>query len=164
MCLKADVVPSVFSWRTSPRKRKLPTNRSVEFNTNSTHLQVDKGSSSHEESSEYVSVEPLHKDTSTQTEETLCLENETQTEGMTLDNKETQIDKNEELELMQHEISSLKARIDSLSIQNDTLQSKLFKIDKFSSKPSSITVTPQNVTTHTKCNNNAKCNNFCRKM
>jgi hypothetical protein len=83
-------------------------------------------------------LEEFYKDKATQTEEKLYQEKGTQSEQTLYEEKEIQTETDNALEEMENKILALKAEIEILSMQKDTLESKLFKIDRFRSKPSSI--------------------------
>ncbi|PFX11864.1 THAP domain-containing protein 6 [Stylophora pistillata] len=132
--LKPGVVPSVFSWRTSPRKRKPPPFR---------HLvatgfdDISEAVSENEDNLESIE-QPPYQEISTQTDETSVFENTTQTEDKVFEDKESQTEHNDLIGIMEKEIAGLKAEIDKLMKQTDALKAKLFNVDRFRSNSSSI--------------------------
>ena len=132
--LKPGVVPTVFSWRTSPRKRKPPPFRHLV----ATGLDyISEAVSENEDNIELIE-QPPYQERSTQTDETSVVENTTQTEDKVFEDKGSQTEYNALIVIMEKEIAGLKAEIDKLMKQNEALKAKLFNVDRFSSKSSSI--------------------------
>ena len=131
-CLKPGVVPSVFDWRTSPRKRKPPTFRHLDLSSGCS-LITEREHSENEEVIEVVeepnedleATEELYREIGTQTDE---------------DEMFTTMSENEaKIKNLEKEISALQSEIDNLLSQIESLRGKLFTTERFRSKQQAIT-------------------------
>jgi len=139
--LKPEVVPSIFDWRTSPCKQKPPTLRQF-FNTN-TEVRICKHINSNGNETGVPSThehEALNKENATQTNTMIYVDAETQTEAIAdgcIKEKGCQTDE-DVIEVMKIRINALEATAEKLERECESLKAKLFEIDRFRSKPSTI--------------------------
>ncbi|XP_031550148.1 uncharacterized protein LOC116287600, partial [Actinia tenebrosa] len=136
ICLEPGVVPLVFPWRTSPRKRKPPSLRSLNFPSCS-------ASNNAGEDRDNIFVESANIETIESVKEDFekTREVETQTNFVEVRDFETQTDFEDVLKLAKDyetQIKQLETEIEHISKQKDVLKSKLFSVERFSHKQSSI--------------------------
>jgi hypothetical protein len=129
--LNPGVVPSVFPWiRTSPRKRKPPTERLFTIEPSSSDSRNDDLSDS-EEQAEVIEIpvaECVTQVVGTQTD--LTDQEVYLTEVITSNRKEIQA--------LEHGIIGLKSQIEDCQRRNEILQSRLFTIDTLKSNNTAV--------------------------
>lgn len=132
--LLPDATPSIFSWkRTSPRKRKPPKERHFYHN--------QKPSESLQEESDSIESSTVEEDVfeviATETVAKVFVEIATQTDSDSTDFERILTEHNtqcERIKNLESEINELERKVKELEVNNELLDKRIFKLNKFMTK------------------------------